>query len=124
AAESSLTLVEVDQAFARAEQAAGAGSTAQRRADIERLFARATRDEQRFLAQLARGELRQGALAGIMADAVAKAAGVDLALVRRAAMLAGDLTVVAEAALAEGAAGLARFSLRVGSPIQPMLAQS
>ena len=73
---------------------------------------------------LVAGELRQGALAGIMTDAVARAAGVEVAAVRRAAMLAGDLPAVAEAALEGGAAGLDRFRLQVGRPVQPMLAQT
>ena len=73
---------------------------------------------------LAGGELRQGALAGIVTDGVAAAAGVAPAAVRRAAMLAGDLPAVAEAALALGADGLAGFGLQVGRPVQPMLAKT
>jgi DNA ligase-1 len=88
------------------------------------LFGRATAPEQRFLAQLAGSELRQGALAGIVTDAVAAAAGVEASAVRRAAMLAGDLPAVAQAAMLEGAAGLAGFHLRVGRPVQPMLAKT
>ncbi len=95
-----------------------------RRAALAALFGRATQDEQRFLVRLAGGELRQGALAGIMVDAVARAASVDAPAVRRAAMLAGDLPAVAEAALVEGAAGLERFRLEVGRPLQPMLAKT
>ena len=95
-----------------------------RREELAQLFARATADEQRFLAMLAGGELRQGALAGIVTDAVAAAAEVEPAAVRRAAMLAGDLPAVAEAALTEGAAGLGRFHLQVGRPVQPMLAKT
>ena len=124
AEEPGLQLPEVDRAFARAEGASGAGSVALRRGVLTELFGRATADEQRFLVNLVSGELRQGALAGIMADAVSRAADVEIAIVRRAAMLAGDLQAVAEAALTEGAAGLDRFRLRVGTPIQPMLAQT
>src|SRR5439155_25095438 len=119
-----LEVAEVDQAFARAERASGAGSQAARRAELSALLGRATHQEQRFLAMLVAGELRQGALAGIMTDAVARAAGVEVAAVRRAAMLAGDLPAVAEAALHGGAAGLDRFRLQVGRPVQPMLAQT
>ncbi|MBO0684746.1 MAG: ATP-dependent DNA ligase, partial [Candidatus Dormibacteraeota bacterium] len=114
----------VDGAFARAERAAGTGSQAARRAELAALLARATDSEQRFLVRLVGGELRQGALAGIMADAVSKAAGVDLAAIRRATMLGGDLGAVAEAALEAGPAGLDRFRLQVGRPLQPMLAQT
>jgi len=124
ATEPSLDLTGVDAAFARAEVASGAGSVASRRDELTMLFSKATASEQRFLVKLVGGELRQGALAGIMADAVARAAGVDVAAVRRAAMLAGDLSAVAEVALDFGAGGLERFSLQVGRPLQPMLAQT
>ena len=119
-----LTVAEADGAFARAAEASGPGSVAVRRGALASLFARATSQEQRFLAMLAGGEIRQGALAGIMVDAVARAAEVDATAVRRAAMLAGDLPAVAEAALVEGATGLERFRLEVGRPLQPMLAKT
>ncbi len=124
ATDPTLPVAQVDAAFARAAEASGPGSVAIRRETLATLFGRATEDEQRFLAQLAGGELRQGALAGIMVDAVARAAEVDVAAVRRAAMLAGDLPGVAATALAEGAAGLDRFRLEVGRPLQPMLAKT
>ncbi|MDL1862292.1 ATP-dependent DNA ligase, partial [Betaproteobacteria bacterium PRO7] len=78
---------------------------------------------QDFLVRLLVGELRQGALEGVMIEAIAAAAGVALAAVRRAAMFAGDLGAVARAALTEGAAGLARFAIELQRPVQPMLAQ-
>ncbi|MBL8212981.1 MAG: ATP-dependent DNA ligase [Bryobacterales bacterium] len=102
----------------------GAGST-QRRAELLRsLFTQATEAEQDFLFRLLIGELRQGALEGIMADAIAKAADLRVAQVQRAAMLAGDLPAVAHAALTEGAPGLARYDLQLFRPVQPMLAQT
>ncbi|MDX6597518.1 MAG: ligase 1 [Gaiellales bacterium] len=119
-----LEVSEVDRAFATIEAAGGAGSARVRRDALAALFARATAEEQRFLAMLAGGELRQGALAGIVTDAVAAAAGIDAAAVRRAAMLAGDLPAVAEAALTSGATGLDAFHLQVGRPVQPMLAKT
>jgi DNA ligase-1 len=119
-----LEVVEVDRAFARAEQAVGTGSQSARRSELSGLFSRATAEEQRFLSLLVGGELRQGALAGIMADAIARAARVPVAVVRRAAMLAGDLPVVAAGALDGAAPALEHFQLRVGRPIQPMLAQT
>jgi DNA ligase-1 len=89
------------------------------------LFARATGDEQGFIARLLGGGLRQGALEGVLVDAVARAAGVPAAAVRRAAMLAGDTGLVAQAALGEGgAAALSRFVLQPFQPVQPMLADS
>jgi DNA ligase-1 len=119
-----LTLAQTDDAFARAAGASGPGSVAVRREALASLFGSATEDEQRFLVMLVGGELRQGALAGIMVDAVARAAAVDAPAVRRAAMLAGDLPAVAAVALAEGAEGLDRFRLEVGRPLQPMLAKT
>jgi DNA ligase-1 len=86
------------------------------------LFARADAEERRFLAGLVMGELRQGALEGLVLEAVAKAAGLAPAVVRQAAMYSGDVGVVARAAIEEGAAGLARFSLQLLSPVSPMLA--
>src|SRR5207245_8516388 len=89
----------------------------------QRLVA-ATRDEERFLTSLVIGELRQGALEGLVLEAVAQAARVPGETVRRAAMAAGDLPSVARVALAEGAAGLSRFSVRLFRPVLPMLAQT
>ncbi|HZR67621.1 MAG TPA: ATP-dependent DNA ligase [Burkholderiales bacterium] len=101
----------------------GAGSAAERRRRLAGLFARATAPEQDFLARLLLGELRQGALEGVMVDAIARAAGLPPARVRAAAMRAGGLPAIARAALAEGEAGLARFALKIFQPVQPMLAQ-
>ncbi len=118
-----LTLAQVDEAFARLAQIKGEGSAAERQRLLAALFARATSGEQDFLARLILGELRQGALEGIMLDAIAKAANLPAARVRAAAMRAGGLPAVAQAALTEGEAGLARFALAVFQPVQPMLAQ-
>ena len=78
--------------------------------------------EQRFLRSLLAGDLRQGALEGVMAEAAARAAGVPAAALRRALMLRGDLGAVAAAALAGGAEALGAFRLEVGRPVRPMLA--
>jgi DNA ligase-1 len=119
-----LELIEVDATFSRIARTSGPGSQAARRREVVRLFAHATELERRFLLGLLSGELRQGALEGVMTEAVAKAAGVPAGDVRRAAMLSGDLGAVAAAALAEGHAGLSRFRMTVLRPVQPMLAQS
>jgi DNA ligase-1 len=124
AEEATLTVAEVDQVFGEIGAATGTGSRAARRALLTGLFGRATDVEQTFLRRLLTGELRQGALDGVMADAVAKAAGVPAAEVRRAAMLSGELAAVAATALREGAAGLKGFGLVLGRPVQPMLAGS
>jgi DNA ligase 1 len=102
----------------------GQGSAAERSRRIAGFFARATEPEGDFLARLVAGELRQGALAGVMSDAVSAAASVSPAVLRRAAMLTGDLARAAEIALAEGEPGLAALSLEVGRPVLPMLAST
>jgi DNA ligase-1 len=119
-----LELLEVDAALRRIGSMGGPGSQSARRQALTRLFERATAPEQRFLASLLHGELRQGALEGVMVEAVARAAGVPASEVRRALMLAGELPGVAAAALADGRAGLASFRLEVLRPVKPMLAQT
>ena len=119
-----LTVAEVDAAFERIGRLAGPGSQAERRRLVGELFGRATAAEQRFLVGLLSGELRQGALEGVMVEAIAKAAGVAGAEVRRALMLRGAVGPVAEAALARGVPGLREFHLQVGRPLQPMLAST
>jgi DNA ligase-1 len=118
-----LTLSEVDAAFSRISRLVGKGSALERRVVLAELFGRATGDEQSFLARLIFGELRQGALEGVVLEAVARCARVPLDRLRRAVMLGGDLPIVAAAALAEGAAGVARFGLKLMTPVRPMLAQ-
>jgi DNA ligase-1 len=120
---SGLTVADVDAAFERIGACAGPGSVAERRRLLGDLMARTSEPEQRFLVRLLSGDLRQGALAGVMTDAVAKAADVKLAAVRRGLMLRGDLGAVAAIALTEGEPGLAALRLRVGHALQPMLAQ-
>ncbi len=123
-----LTVAAVDATFAEIGAVSGKGSAARRAELVAGLFAAATETEQTFLLRLLGGELRQGALAGIMADAVAKAADIPPAAVQRAAMLGGDLPAVAAAGLSGGPQGgqaaLDAFTLRVGRPVGPMLAQT
>ncbi|HWI74356.1 MAG TPA: hypothetical protein VNT55_20520, partial [Baekduia sp.] len=122
AAEASLQVGDVDVVLERIAAMAGAGSQAARREALTGLFARATEPEQQLLRGLLSGEIRQGALAGVMADAVAVATGLPRAVVDRATMLRGDARVVAEVALREGEQGLEQFRLEVGRPLKPMLA--
>ena len=124
AGQPALELLEVDAALRAIGAASGPGSQAARRLGVEELFSRATEPEQRFLRALLHGELRQGALESVVADAVASATDVPVADVRRALMLTGDLGVVATAARGDGQAGLARFRLEVLRPLKPMLAQT
>jgi ATP-dependent DNA ligase I len=124
ATDATLELIDVDASLRRIGGLAGAGSQAARRDELRDLFGRATEPGQRFLRGLLTGEVRQGALEGVMVDAVAKAAEVPGTEVRRAAMLAGDLGAVAEAAIEGGSSALTRFRLSLLTPLKPMLAQS
>ena len=119
-----LTLADVDRSLAGLAAIRGAGAAGRRAEALRDLFARATPDEQKFLLRLLLGELRQGALAGIMQDAIAAAAGLPAAQVRRAAMYSKGLGAVATAALYQGADSLERFQLELFSPVSPMLAQT
>ena len=119
-----LTLTEVDAAFTAIGSVSGKGSVATRKQLVDDLLGRATAQEQSFLFRLLSGELHQGALEGVMAEAIARAAEVPSTEVRRALMLSGSMSTVAETALAEGRDGLREFGLRVGRPIGPMLASS
>lgn len=124
AAAATLEVLDVDRAIDQLGATAGAGSAAQRTALLDDLLGRATEAERTFLRQLLGGELRQGALAGVMTDAVAVASEVPATVVRRAVMLGGRLDEVAAVALSEGRPGLERIGLEVGRPLQPMLAST
>ena len=120
----SLTVAEVDASLRTIQDTTGPGSVAERRRLIEDLFGRATLEERRFLLGLLSGELRQGALEGVMIEAVARAAGVPAAAVRRARMLAGELGPVARAALEAGEEGMRGYGVELLRPVQPMLAKT
>ncbi len=118
-----LTVLEVHEAFDRIAALAGAGSQSARGAAVEQLFGRATGEEQQWLRGVVTGEVRQGALDSLVQEGLAAAAGVPLAEVRRAAMLAGSTVAIAAAAF-EGSEALGRVGLHVGRPVLPMLASS
>ena len=120
----SLTAEDLDSVITEIQSATGSGSAAKRRDLLDELFRRATDPEADFVRRLFTGELRQGALAGLMADAVARAAGVPADTTRRALMLSGDLTRTAEIALTEGEPGLLAVGLQLFRPILPMLAST
>ncbi len=124
AASPTLEVADVDRILQNITEISGSGSQRRRAELLEGLFRRATEAEQTFLVALLMGELRQGALEGIMAEAVAKAFGLAGERVRRAAMMAGDMGRVARAALEQGEAGLIQYEIQLFRPIQPMLAQS
>lgn len=124
AAEPSLGVREAERTLEAIAGVHGAGAQAERRRLLAGLFERATDVEQAFLRAVLVGELRQGALDAVVADAVAQAAGVPAAAVRRALMFRGSARAVAEAALTGGAPALDVFRLEVGRPVRPMLAAS
>jgi DNA ligase-1 len=118
-----LTLRDVDAAFEQLKKVKGKGAAGTRQQYLKALFQKATTEEQDFLLRLIVGELRQGALEGVMLEAVAAAAGLPAAEVRRAATFAGGIAPVARAALSGGAKALEPFSIRLMQPVLPMLAQ-
>jgi len=124
AATPSLTPAEVDAALGHMASLAGPGSQEARATAVAGLFGRATAPEQQLLRGLISGELRQGALDSLLLDAIAEAADVPLAAVRRAAMFSALSGPIAAAALQGGATALAGFRLEVGRPVRPMLASS
>jgi DNA ligase 1 len=124
APEPSLTVDDLDRAITAVQSTTGSGSATKRRQVLADLLARATEPEADFVKRLFTGELRQGALAGLMVDAVAKAADVPGELARRALMLSGDLTRTAEIAMTSGEEGLREVGFEVFRPIFPMLAST
>ncbi|MEU3983279.1 ATP-dependent DNA ligase [Streptomyces sp. NPDC026672] len=120
----SLTVRGTDALLSALGKVSGPGSQAERARLVGELMGAATEDEQRFLFGLLTGEVRQGALDAVAVEGLALATGADAADVRRAVMLAGSTTAVAEALLAEGPGALVRFRLTVGRPVQPMLART
>jgi ATP-dependent DNA ligase I len=124
AAEASLTVDDLDRAIGAVQDTTGSGSSAARREILRGLFSRATEQEADFIRRLFTGGLRQGALAGLMVDAIAKAAGVSGELARRALMLSGDLTRTAEIAMTEREEGLRDVGFELFRPIFPMLAST
>jgi DNA ligase-1 len=124
AASPSLTVFDIDAALDAITQVKGSGSQARRLEVLSGIFARATEPEQRFLFGLIMGELRQGALEGILIEGIARAAGVPADRIRRAVMMAGDATPVASTVLTEGEGGLTQYDLQLFRPVQPMLAGS
>jgi DNA ligase 1 len=124
AAEPSLTVAEVDAAFAAMAEMGGPGSSSARTAAVRDLFARATTEEQQFLFGLVSGELRQGAMEAAVQDGLAVAYAVPLTAVRRAAMLRSSTVAAAAVLLEGGLPALEAVGLQVGTAIQPMLAAS
>jgi DNA ligase-1 len=121
---SSLTVLDVDAALSALAAAGGAGSVASRKTSLDALAARATAPEWDFVSRVILGELRTGALEGVLLNAIAKASERPATLVRRAAMLSGDLGETARIALTGSVADLEAVGLVVGRPVMPMLAST
>jgi DNA ligase-1 len=121
---STLTIGDVDRALGTIAGTAGRGSTGERARQLRELFTRVTPDEQDFLTRLLLGELRQGALEGVLLEAVARAAHLPASTIRRAAMLTGNLALVARTARVEGEPALSRLMVQLFRPVQPMLADT
>jgi DNA ligase-1 len=117
-----LEVSDVDKTLGEIADVQGAGAEQRRRHLLSTLLARATRDEQHFLARLLAGELRQGALEGIMLEGLAKASGISAERIRRASMMAGSAVAIARSVLEHGEAGLSQFDIQLFRPVQPMLA--
>ncbi len=122
--EPGLSIAQTDRWVTDLASIRGSGSAGRRSTALSELFTRATTEERTFLLRLLLGELRQGALAGVMADAIAAASGIPVAQIRRATMYSGNLGEVALVAMTEGSAGLGKFQLQLFSPVSPMLAQT
>ena len=121
AANATLTVLDIDHALTTIGETRGSAAKTER---VRGLLASASAEEQHFLTRLLAGELRQGALEGIMSEGIAKAANLAPDRVRRACMLAGDIATVARAALEQGDRGLEAFDVQLFRPVQPMLAQT
>ena len=124
ASEPKLHVLDVDRVLHEISATSGPGSQGAKHDLLVDLLSRATTGEQDFLRGMMLRNLRQGALEGVMADAVANAVEVPADLVRRAAMLEGDLIGVSARALSEGPDSLADAMMKVFTPVQPMLAKA
>jgi DNA ligase-1 len=119
-----LTVLDIDHSLTEIAAVQGVGSERDKRELLNRVFSQATEDETKFLTGLLMGEIRQGALEGIMLEALAKAAQIPTAHIRRAAMMAGGAAAIARPVLEKGPAGLSQFDIQLFRPVQPMLAQT
>jgi DNA ligase-1 len=124
ASAASLDILQVDRLFDQLAGVKGSGAEQRKRFLLGEIFHHATRAEQKFLFDLIGGELRQGALEGVMLEALAKATNLPAERIRRAAMMAGGSAAIAQAVFEKGESGLAQFDIQLFRPVQPMLAQS
>lgn len=119
-----LGLIEVDGIFEVVSGEKGPGSWGRKLAGLRNLFSPTSHQEREFLIGLVMGEIRQGALEGLVLEAVSQASSLPLDLLRQCLMFSGNIGEVAQVALEEGIAGLSRFQPQLFHPISPMLANS
>jgi DNA ligase-1 len=124
AADSTVSVGELDAAFQELAELSGKGSAKRRDALLGDLFARLTPEERDFVARLTVGELRQGALEALVIEALGQATQISAVVLRRAMLFAGDATEVAVRALTGGEPALAELSVQLFRPLRPMLAQT
>ncbi len=118
-----LTLLEVERYFENIAAARGKGSRGKKESLVQGLMHQASPLEARYIIRILLGEMRIGAVEGVMLEAISEASSTDLDLVRRGNMLLGNLGEVARIALKHGAEGLGRIEIRLFTPIKPMLAE-
>ena len=118
-----VTILEVYDAFGKIAMATGAGSRQRKQTLIDVLLSRLPENDAQYLMRIVFGEMRIGAVEGVLLDAIADATSAKPELVRRAHMLLGDLSRVAELALTEGSEALKQVGVRLFTPIKPMLAE-
>jgi len=116
------SLTEIDRLFQGILQEKGAGSSERRVSLLRNLFSSLQQDEREFLTGLIMGEIRQGALEGLVLEAIARASSLPIDRLRQSLMFSGDIGKVAQVALEEGMTGLSHFQPRLFHPISPMLA--
>ena len=117
------TLLDVYETFDRVANATGSGSRQRKETLVETLLGRLGASDTEYLLRIIFGEMRIGAVEGVMLDAIAAASGIQLDDVRRAYMLLGDLGRVAKLSMTEGHAGVHAVRVEIFVPIRPMLAE-
>jgi DNA ligase-1 len=118
-----LALADVAEGFGAVAEAGGPGARRLRESRLQELAERASPTERDLLQRIIYGEMRMGLSEGLVLEAIAEAAGVAPAAVRRAALITGDVTTVATLALVGGAEALSAAQPRVFVPLLPMLAE-
>lgn len=118
-----LTIKGVFADFQEISEIRGQGAREKKKEKLSELFRAATPLEAKYLAKNAVGERRHGVEEGMILEALARAFHLNISLLRRAFMLAGDVAEVAKIAVAQGTAGLKGVKMQLFRPLKPMLAQ-